>query len=58
LTATTRSSTPQSILRYPIDDCTLVPAKRLTLLIKFRLNVCLELLEGPFIGGQDEYPEA
>jgi len=39
----------QSVLRYPIDDRTLVPAKRLTLLVKFRLGVCLELLKDPFI---------
>jgi len=45
----TRSSTTQSILRNSIDYRALLTTKRLTLVVKFRLDVCFELLECVFI---------
>nr|WP_223174214.1 hypothetical protein [Halorubrum aquaticum] len=53
MTATTRSSTTQSVLRYPIDDRPLATAKRLTLLVEFRFGIRLEPLEGPFIATEE-----
>lgn len=47
VTETTHSSTAQPVLRYPIDDRTLVLANHLTLLVEYRFGVHVEPLEDP-----------